>query len=113
MSAEAAWTLYSLLDQVRQRPAMYIGQPSLTRLHIFLEGYGFALFKHQIKIAVESPPFDGFHDWTARRFGWRESTAGWCNIILQETGNDESAALDRFFQLLDEFRSEAAPVGGD
>jgi hypothetical protein len=91
---------------------MYIGRASLTPLHFFLEGYSFALSEHGIRQPNEVPPFKGFHDWTARKLGYRESTAGWCNMILQHVGGDETVAFERFFELLDEFRTETSPPAG-
>jgi hypothetical protein len=52
----------------------------------------------------DQPDFGGFHDWVAARFGWRESTAGWCNIIRQECGGDDRKALESIFELIDEYR---------
>jgi hypothetical protein len=46
----------------------------------------------------ERPDFGRFHDWVAERFGWHESTAGWCNIIVEECGGNHGEALDRFFE---------------
>ena len=45
----------------------------------------------------------------AKRFGWYESTAGWCHIIVQECGGDECKALDRFFELVEEYRQSGQP----
>jgi hypothetical protein len=86
---------------------MYIGSKSILRLKSFLDGYSFAAMDFDIEERGQ-PEFGAFHDWVARKFGWYESTLGWPNIILQETGHDESAAVDHFYQLLDEFRSEVA-----
>jgi hypothetical protein len=47
--------------------------------------------------------FHRFHDSVAAKFGWRESTAGWCTI-LQESGGDDRRALEFFFELIDEYR---------
>jgi hypothetical protein len=51
----------------------------------------------------EHPDFHGLHDWVAKRFGWDESTTGWCNIILKESGADDAKALDMFFERVDEY----------
>ena len=94
--------VYKLIAQIRPRPAMYVGSHSLVRLRSFLDGCIFMTDEYDIE-CCEQPPFGGFHDWVAKRFGWYESTAGWCNIIIQECGGDESKALDVFFELIDEF----------
>jgi hypothetical protein len=81
---------------------MYVGSHSLVRVHSFLYGCLFMTREYGIE-CCERPSFGAFHDWVAKRFGWYESTAGWCNIIVQECGGDESKALDRFFELVDEY----------
>jgi hypothetical protein len=101
---ERAYSVYDLLELIRQRPAMYIGCKSILQLRAFLCGYQFAAETHDIPDQSE-PEFGKFHDWVARKFGWYESTAGWANIILQETGNDEEASVDHFYTLIDQFRS--------
>jgi hypothetical protein len=95
--------VYETISLIRQRPALYIGSHSLIRLRAFLNGC-FYLAREQDIHCSESPDFGGLHDWLAKRFGWYESTAGWCNIILQECGDDDSKALDLFFELIEEFR---------
>lgn len=42
-----------------------------------------------------------FDDWVAYRCHFRESTAGWCNMIVATTESEEEA-FDRFFELLEE-----------
>jgi hypothetical protein len=97
------FNVYEVVARIRQRPAMYLGEPSLVRLRAFLDGCFY--LAHEAGIGHEATPdFGGFHDWVARRFGWRESTAGWCNIILDECGGDDRQALERFFDLVEEYR---------
>jgi len=95
--------VYELIERVRRCPAVYLGQNSLIRLRAFLDGCFCVAREHEIP-TDERPPFGELHDWVARRFGWYESTAGWCNIILQECGGDDAKALSRFFELIDEYR---------
>ncbi len=99
------YSIYDLLGLIRQRPAMYMGSTSIVLLRAFLAGYDFAARTHDI-VEESEPDFGKFHDWVAQKFGWNESTAGWDNIILQETGNDESAAFDRVYTLIDQFKVE-------
>ena len=115
---------YDLLDKMREKPAMYLGLKSLTRLEAFLNGYRYAAGYERGVKDIAHPAFNDFHDWTAARLGYESSTAGWCNIILADTLGwspkhhkwaklmqsvkpaDEAAALDRFYELLDEYRRE-------
>ena len=100
--------VYETIARMRPRPAMWIGHHSLVRLRAFLDGCFYMAHEHGIECR-EQPDFGGLHDWVAKRFGWYESTAGWCNIIVQECGGDEGEALDRFFDLVEEYRRSAAP----
>lgn len=97
------FNVYQFLDVLRERPALWLGDHSLTRLDAFLQGCWF--MGHVFFLDCrESPPFGKLHDWVAQRLGWGRTSAGWCTIILHECGGDERRALDRFFELLDEYR---------
>jgi hypothetical protein len=39
--------LYDLIRNIQKRPAMYLGQPSISHLRTFLAGYFFA--RHQLE----------------------------------------------------------------
>ena len=117
------YSIYDIIDKIRDRPGMWIGDLSPRALHIFLTGYrcgmddaGFA--------GVSQPEFRGFHDWVAQKFGFGESTAGWANMILAVTVGAEPANISweslfasvitteqnkqatmLCFQLIDEYRS--------
>lgn len=95
--------IYELLEMIKQRPGIYLGQRSLTALAGFIGGYFFAIAENNILVEEEIPPFRQFHDWVARYYKWYESTAGWKNIILKEVG-DEAKACDVFFELLELFK---------
>jgi hypothetical protein len=103
--------VYQTISLIRARPAMYLGMHSLVRLRAFLDGCFFLACQHGIECGTR-PDFGGLHDWIAKRFGWYESTAGWCNIILHECGGDDSKALDSFFEVVEEYRSNPEPCGG-
>lgn len=96
-----------LLDAMRVRTAMYTGERTLSAVGHFLNGFGFAQHVYQIPCS-HLLPLD-FHDWVAYRLHFRESTTGYRRMILDRIP-DESAALDRFFELLDEHRSRQAIV---
>jgi hypothetical protein len=90
-----------LLEVIREKPAMYLGERSLSALQHFLAGYGYALFVHDVPHEFQLPR--DFHDWVAYRLHFFESTSGYRNMILKHV-RDEAAALDRFFELLDKHR---------
>jgi len=101
------YTIYEILARIRLRPAMYLGKCSLIRLRAFVEGCTFMAQEFGVE-SRDHPDFGAFHDWVAQRFGWRESTAGWCNIILEECGDDDQKALESFFELVDDYRRQSA-----
>lgn len=96
-----------LLDVIREKPALYLGEHSLTGLWHFLHGYRLAEQVHQIE-AVRQLPND-FHDWVAYRLHYFESTSGWRRMILDQVP-DERAALERFYELLDQHRARQPRV---
>lgn len=95
-----------LIDVLRVRTAMYTGERTLSAAYFFLQG--FSLARHVYQLPGDELPPD-FHDWVAYRLHFRESTSGYRKMILDRI-IDESAALDRFFELLDEHRSRHARI---
>jgi hypothetical protein len=91
-----------LLEVVRERPALYLGERSLSALWHYLQGYRMSLSVYDMRTAFPLPP--DFHDWVAYRLHFYESTSGYKNMILKRVP-EESAALDRFFELLDEHKN--------
>mgnify|MGYP006234092637 CR=1 FL=1 len=93
--------MYNLLDEIRRRPGLYIGNESPNNLKSFLDGYLWG--KGHNSIEESSPNFNDFHDWVAKKLGYYESTSGWANMI-EDQREDKQEALYLFFELLDEFR---------
>ena len=96
-----------VLQEIRERPAMILGKQSLTALAHFLDGY----FVARRDLGIEPAhlvPLD-FHDWVAYRLHFVESTSGFARMILNEI-SDEAKALDRFFELLDEYSARKPTV---
>jgi hypothetical protein len=91
--------LYDSLDKMRERPAMYLGSHSITRMEAFISGF----YEGSNDDITENPPFDNFNDFVGKFYG-KYTTAGWKNLILADHYGDEIEALDRFFVLLDEYR---------
>lgn len=98
-----------LLDEIRVRTAMYTGERTLSALHHFFDGYQMAQDIYQVPPSQQSRLPSDFHDWFAYRLHFRESTSGYRRMILQNFP-DESMALDRFFELLDEHQTRQARV---
>ena len=92
----------SLLDAIRQRPAMYLGRASITALYYFLSGFETGLQWSGRRQSPEVPP--GFAEWVAYRLRFGSSRPPYHEMILKRI-RGETAALDRFFELIDDLRS--------
>ncbi|RFC50893.1 MAG: hypothetical protein DVB22_001761 [Verrucomicrobia bacterium] len=100
----------SLIEAMRLRPGMYLGSKSLTAFADFLGGYQLARGLHEMeddRLGIRIPP--DFHEWVAYRNHFRESTSGWCKMIVA-TSQSEEEAFDRFFELLAEHAERARRV---
>ncbi len=93
--------LYDLIRNIQKRPAMYLGEPSITHLQTFLAGYFFA--RHQLGEPDTEPEkhFAHFQTWIQQKFNITSSQS-WDKIILFFS-QDEHKALELFFELFDEF----------
>ena len=90
--------ILSLLREIRRRPGMFIGKPSIIRLGAFLDGYELAA--QRLGGKEPDSTFPDFRDWIHERAGSTQSS--WEETILQESA-DDADAQDRFWNLLDEF----------
>lgn len=97
--------LLDLLQRIKQRPGMYLGKCSITRLRAFLDGYGMARAELGVPRSQQEHDLNGFQEWIQERYKIT-STHGWDSIILFFCA-DEKDALDKFFQLLEEFLNQA------
>jgi len=97
-------SIYDILAPIRHKAGLYIADPELTRLNAFIIGFQCGLALGGMTFRDEPPDFFGFHDWVARRLGYTSSTMGWYKMIRGRCAS-EREAFDRFYELLDEFRS--------
>ncbi|MEM9276615.1 MAG: hypothetical protein AAGA80_27285 [Cyanobacteria bacterium P01_F01_bin.143] len=97
-------SFYELIDKIKQRPALYLGKCSLSQLQSFLDGYTFALRQADISISREEEEFEQFQEWIEAKLN-QPSTQSWSRIILFYS-EDERDALERFFELFNEFINE-------
>ena len=95
-------SIYDILEKIRSKPGMCIGERSINRLLGFLTGYRAGLGRLGF-YPRDVEELHRFHDRVANRLGFYESTSGWCNMI-REKSTSESEAFEKFFLLLDEFR---------
>ena len=94
---------YEMLQSIKQRPGMYLGKCSITRLHSFLIGYMGARQDLGLPVTEEENEFDKFQEWIQERFQIKSSHA-WNDIILFYSA-DEKDALNKFFELFEKFKN--------
>jgi len=92
---------YDLLQQIQQKPGLYLGQPSISQLYMFLQGYNFARRQLNIPLSTDEQRFRDFQPWLQQHFNLKTSQA-WSQMILL-TVLDEQTAFQRFFDLWGEF----------
>ncbi|MEG4801264.1 papain fold toxin domain-containing protein [Microcoleus sp. ARI1-B5] len=93
------------------RPALYLGKRSIFSLQAFLDGYTFACRQLAIPVTEQEQEFTEFQDWIEKQFN-QHSTRSWARIILFYS-EDESQALDTFFQLFENFLQRESSLDAD
>lgn len=101
-------SFYEFLEHIRQRPALYLGETSITVFNGYFYGFleGSKLLENK-EIATE---LRKLHDWVAMRLGCFECTSGWKNMLLKSENGNEEKALKKFFIFLEEFKKRKAKV---
>lgn len=94
-------TFYRLLQNIKEKPGMYIGSPSVSDLFMFLCGYHHACYEQQVPPTAGEQAFSNFQPWLQMRYQISTS-ASWAKIILLYAPT-EAAGFELFYQLLDEF----------
>ena len=120
--SEETFNIYDLLDEMRERPAMYLGVKSLRLLQAYTDGHMIALYERGLKETSSPPFYREFDDWMEKRLNYPEGSTGWCQLILADTLGwspsemhwgrlaeaikpaDDAAAFNLFYELLDEYR---------
>jgi hypothetical protein len=99
---------YDVLQSIRQRPALYLGQNSIFSLQAFLDGYYFARRDLDVPLTAQEEEFQTFLQWMRQKFNV-ETGQLWASIVLSHS-IDERDAVSQFFNLFDEFRSVQTPT---
>ena len=94
--------IYYIIQLIRIRPPLYIGENSITTLYQFLNGCQFAL---KISGVEEKPNFMDFHTWVRERLQLSPMSVNYATTLL-EYFHDEEIAMQKFFILIDEYRAE-------
>ena len=105
--------LYILIEKIKKAPSMYLGRRSIICLQAFLSGYSVAKYELGEQPTKQERDFMQFPEWIRQKFSV-DTSQSWANVILFYS-EDESKALDKFFELLDEFmnRNSLADSSGE
>ncbi|WP_298914238.1 hypothetical protein [uncultured Nostoc sp.] len=93
--------LYELLGSIKKRPGMYLGNNSITKLNMLLRGYSLAQREVGVLPTEQEREFEGFQSWIEEKYGIN-SGQSWSKIILFYSV-DEHEALEKFFELFEEY----------
>ncbi len=96
--------VYELIQRIKKRPSMYLGKPSICNLRSCLSGYILARREAGISQTSEEQALSEFQAWIQNKFQINSSQS-WDKIILFFS-EDERSALERFFELFEEFTQE-------
>jgi hypothetical protein len=94
--------LYTHINQIMVRPALYLGETSITALWHYINGYLSACFINDIENTL-IPRWDLFHEFVKRKTNFYESTGGWKYMILTQCEGNEEQAINLFFEYFNEF----------
>jgi hypothetical protein len=98
-------TILEVLQKIREKPALYLGRPSVNNLYVFLQGYTFARGDE----AREDYEFlAGFNECVRKRFHINTSQ-GWAKTIEFFSLSPESE-LTLFWELLDNYLAQRKPA---
>jgi hypothetical protein len=93
-----------ILKGIKKRPGMYLGRSSITRLDMVLRGTSLA--RREVGVPPTEPEreFSGFQSWIQEKYGIKTGQS-WSKIILFYS-IDEHEALERFFELYEEYLNQ-------
>ena len=94
----------SLIELIRKRPAMYIGEPKIYNLSHFLFGYSFAMYEN-FNMQEFQKPLRDFNDWLETKYKCKASI-GWARLLLLHVNDNEDMAFDLFWEEWDDFLSQ-------
>ncbi|MBZ8178566.1 hypothetical protein [Oscillatoria salina] len=104
--------LFDILAKIKARPGMYIGQPSVSNLFMFLAGYKTA--RRELKIeptTAEKEFYREFQNFLQRRLKV-QTVNSWAKMIMLYSV-DEEEGFAYFFKLLEEFKQRDKSLDGD
>lgn len=96
--------MYSLFDQVEEKPGLFLRCKSLTALRDFISGFEWGVYQMQHACWQEGRErsFSEFLAWCQHHKGM---SGGWFAALSSRAKNEE-AGFDEFYRLLKEYRSK-------
>ncbi|MDY7005159.1 MAG: hypothetical protein SWX82_14775 [Cyanobacteriota bacterium] len=91
-----------LLPEIKKRPTLYLSRYSIFDFQSFYYGYDLARNQLGLPRSEKDQQFEEFLLWLRERYKI-ETTQSWANLILFHSV-DERDALERFFDLWEEFK---------
>lgn len=101
-------TLENAILKIKENPTRYIGQPSLSRLNLFILGYTLSRADEE---DVCSNWLDEFQKFVQQKYNIRHSIR--FSEIIRCFSSSDSHAFHRFYELLDEFHEKSLNQGDD
>ena len=100
-------SIFELIDQIKERPAAYLGRQSLMCFRSFLDGW---CWRSSID-PVDLAEFNGFDQWVRNKYQLRDNQS-WDKVV-QFYSADDASALSNFFRLIDDYRASLAPTASN
>ena len=94
--------LIELLDILRVRTVMYIGELSITRFGAYIRGFFHAVYLREPGLIHSKCYLHEFTKVLAKKYTIK-AMLGWSDILLQVSNNNDEAALELFWKEWDEF----------
>jgi hypothetical protein len=97
----------SFFDQIRRRPGMWLGRPSLTALENLVSGIGLAEYLYDVPVEkrLGGFPFDEFERWVEASFNVERLSLNSFSLARREADSEEEA-FSAWLAWYDHFRRE-------
>jgi len=90
--------IFSLIDEIKKRPELYIGSKEITHLYHFINGYIYRDFEYNEDLCSK---FKKFHFWLPKMTGVDDEN--WKNNLLIFSDFNEVKALNLFFLYFEKY----------
>lgn len=103
-----SYSIHDLLDdpKFRKRPAMYIGEFSISKLFMLMIGYSYCEDFNNLKLRGTCPPFIMFLPWVVNQTNRDMGSINWDRHLLENNNGDEVEAFKEFFVHYDTFKQQ-------